>query len=244
MSVEPSAFVAGATGYVGREVVRVMAQERSIATVAHVRPDSHRLAEWRDRVAAAGASVDTTEWNEAAMTETLVRLRPTMVFAVLGTTRERGREASARGAVETYESVDYALTSLLIRAAVAASRETGVTPRFVYLSSAGVSASRRNAYLSVRWRVEQELRASGLPFVIARPSLITGPDRFRARPAERRAYVAIQAVLTLAGALGAHALRERYRPTTNVVLAGALVRLALDPDATALVVESEGLRLP
>jgi uncharacterized protein YbjT (DUF2867 family) len=242
MSVEPSAFVAGATGYVGREVVRVMAQERSIATVAHVRPDSHRLAEWRDRVAAAGASVDTTEWNEAAMTETLVRLRPTMVFALLGTTRERGREAAARGAVDTYETVDYALTSLLIRAAVAAARETGVTPRFVYLSSMGVSAGSRAAYLAVRWRAEQELRASGLPFVVARPGLITGPDREEPRPAERRAAAVLNVVLSLAGALGAADLRERYRPTTSTVLAGALVRLALDPGATAAVVESEALR--
>jgi uncharacterized protein YbjT (DUF2867 family) len=97
MSAEPGAFVAGATGYVGREVVRVLAQERSIPTAAHVRRDSPRLAEWRDRVAAAGASIDTTEWAEPAMTETLVRLRPTLVFALLGTTRARraSRRASS-----------------------------------------------------------------------------------------------------------------------------------------------------
>ena len=244
MSVEPSAFVAGATGYVGREVVRVLAQERSIATVAHVRPDSSRLAEWRDRVAAAGASVDTTEWDEVAMTDTLTRLRPTMVFALLGTTRSRGRDAATRGATETYETVDYGLTSLLVRAATAAARETGVAPRVVYLSSAGVSASTRNAYLAVRWRAEQELRASGLPFVIARPGIITGPDRDEARPLERAAAVVADALLAVAGALGARGLRERYRSTTNTVLAQALVRLALDPNATAALVESEALRLP
>jgi nucleoside-diphosphate-sugar epimerase len=242
VSVEPSAFVAGATGYVGREVVRVMAQERSTATVAHVRPDSSRLAEWRDRVAAAGASVDTTEWDAAAMTETLVRLRPTMVFALLGTTRARGRQAAARGATDTYETVDYALTMLLLDAAAAAARETGVTPRFVYLSSMGVSAGTRNAYLAVRWRVEQALRASGLPFVVARPGFITGPDRDDRRPGERAGAAVTDALLAMAGALGARRLRERYRSTTNTALARALVRLALDPAATAAVVESEALR--
>jgi uncharacterized protein YbjT (DUF2867 family) len=242
MSTEPAAFVAGATGYVGREVVRVLAQERSIPTVAHVRPDSARLAEWRDRIAAAGASIDTTEWAEPAMTETLVRLRPTLVFALLGTTRARGKQAAAAGATDTYETVDYGLTGLLLRAATAAARETGVAPRFVYLSSAGVSAGARGAYLAVRWRMEQELRASGLPFVVARPGFITGPDRDESRPVERVGATVADAVLAVAGALGATRLRERWRSTTNTVLARALVRLALDERATAAVVESDGLR--
>ena len=50
------AFVAGATGYTGREVVRVLL-ERGVRTVAHVRPDSPHVDEWRSRFEAQGAAV-------------------------------------------------------------------------------------------------------------------------------------------------------------------------------------------
>jgi len=82
------AFVAGATGFTGREVVRLLA-ERGVPTVAHVRPDSPRLEEWKKRFSAVGAEVDATAWDEAAMLETMSRVRPATVFALLGTTRAR-----------------------------------------------------------------------------------------------------------------------------------------------------------
>ena len=101
----PTAFVAGATGYTGREVVRVL-RESGVSTVAHVRPDSPRLAEWRARFGALGAEVDTTPWDAPAMATTLARVQPAIVFALLGTTRRRARAAAERGAAESYASVD------------------------------------------------------------------------------------------------------------------------------------------
>src|SRR5215208_1501420 len=65
-----TAFVAGATGYTGREVVRQLV-ERGVRAVAHVRPDSPRLAEWRERFAELGAEVDATPWEEPAMRASL-----------------------------------------------------------------------------------------------------------------------------------------------------------------------------
>jgi uncharacterized protein YbjT (DUF2867 family) len=221
-------FVAGATGYTGREVVRLLIG-RGVETVAHVRPDSRRLEEWRERFGTTGAKLDTTPWEPEAMGETLARVRPATVFGLLGTTRARGA---------SYQTVDYGLTALLLRAAMA----SGVRPKFIYLSSAGVRAASTNGYLAVRWRLEQELQASGLPYVIARPSFITGPDRDEFRAGERIAARVTDGLLTVAGALGAKRIRDRYRSTTNTILAGALVRLALDPTAAAAVVESEDLR--
>jgi uncharacterized protein YbjT (DUF2867 family) len=61
-----TAFVAGATGFTGREVVRVL-RERKVDTVAHVRPDSAKLEAWRARFEAQGARVDTTAWETDAM---------------------------------------------------------------------------------------------------------------------------------------------------------------------------------
>src|SRR5512133_826771 len=145
-----TAFVAGATGDTGREVVRAR-RARGVRTVAHVRPDSPRLADWKGRLGALGAEVDATPWDEAAMVETLRRVRPDAVVALLGTTRRRGAQAAAAGRNETYETVDYGLTHLLLRAAIA----SGTRPRFVYLSAVGVREGTRNAYLAARAKLER-----------------------------------------------------------------------------------------
>jgi nucleoside-diphosphate-sugar epimerase len=226
--------VVGATGYTGRAVVRALAA-RGVAAVAHVRPDSPRLAEWRSRFEAMGAAVDSTPWDVAALAATLAERRPSVLFALLGTTRAR---ATREGTAAPYETVDYGLTRRLLDAALAA----GLACKVVYLSAAGVSPTARGAYLAVRWRLEGELRGCGLPYVIARPSFITGPDRDEPRAGERVAAAATDALLGIAGALGARRLRDRYRSTTNVILADALVRLALNPAATAVIAESEALR--
>jgi hypothetical protein len=44
------------------------------------------------------------------------------------------------------------------------------------------------------------------------------------------------------GAVGLRTVRDRYRSTTNTVLAQALVRVAQDPAARDTTIESEDLR--
>jgi len=233
------AFVAGATGLTGRAVVEQL-RERGVETIAHVRPDSSKLEAWRERFTALGAEVDTTAWDEAAMTDTLRERAPTHVFALLGTTRARAKRASREGrdaSAETYEAVDYGLTALLRRAAEA----SGHRSRFVYLSAMGVRASTRNPYMAARARIEAELRAGELPYTIARPSFILG-DRDQPRRGETVGAAAVDGALGVLGALGARRLRDRYRSITGDDLAAALVRLALDPEAADRVVEADELR--
>ena len=235
-----NAFVAGATGYTGRAVVAELAG-RGIATTAHIRPGSARLEAWRARFVALGAAVDVAVWSAEAMAATLGRQLPDLVFALLGTTRARGRRAERTGmAPETYESVDYGLTALLIDAV----RSAAPRARFVYLSSIGVRDGTRNPYLAARARVEQKLRESGLSFVIARPSFITGPDRDESRPGERIGAFVADRLLGAAALLGGAALRARYGSTTNRQLARALVRLALEADRESIVAEAARLRDP
>jgi uncharacterized protein YbjT (DUF2867 family) len=233
------AFVAGATGFTGREVVRLLVEE-GVGTVAHVRPDSPRLEEWEERFSAMGADVDTTVWEMAALAGTMERIRPSWVFALLGTTRARMHAAQRAGkdpGSQSYEAVDYGLTALLIEAV----QQTGLTPRFVYLSAAGVKETSRSAYYRARAKAERLLRSSGLPYTIARPSIITGPGRDDDRPLERAGAVVGDRLLSVAGWLGARKLEARYASTTNVRLANALVRLALDPKAKDGIFESEEL---
>jgi uncharacterized protein YbjT (DUF2867 family) len=239
---EVIAFVAGATGLTGRFVVEELLR-RGVVAVAHVRPDSPLLVDHRARFEALGAQVDATPWDEAAMTTAIARWRPRVIFGLLGTTRARARQAGREGrdpAAEGYEAVDYGLTARLIRAALAAGLDR--PPRFVYLSSTGVSEGTHNAYLAARARLEGELRASGLPHVVARPSFIVG-DREPARRWEGVAAKLGDGVLALAGALGAARLRDRYRSIDAAALAGALVRLALEAhdEPAGRVVEAEEL---
>ena len=216
------AFVAGATGYTGREVVRQLA-ERSIDVVAHVRPDSPSLEQWRTRFVSSGARVDATPWTAADMQRTLERLRPTHVFALLGTTRKRARQARAQGGSDSYETIDYGLTATLLNATVAARPDA----RFVYLSALGVNGQSRNPYIAVRWRLESELKRSGLCWLIARPALITGEDREESRPTEKIAAVAVKLMLGGAGALGLRSFRDRFATLDARQLGRALVTAAL-----------------
>jgi nucleoside-diphosphate-sugar epimerase len=229
-----TAFVAGATGYTGREVVRALVAQKK-RVVAHVRHDSPRLEEWRSRFEAEGVGVDTTDWSLDAMSATFARIRPDAVFALLGTTKARQR---ATGGSDDYETVDYGLTHLLLEAC----KRSAPNARFVYLSAAGVSPGTKNAYLAVRVRIEDELANSGLFYTVARPSFITGPDRDETRVGEKVGAALVDAGLAVARLVGAKKVAARYESTTATILGGALVRLAYDPAAVKQIVESEALR--
>ncbi len=230
------AFVAGATGYTGRAVVAAL-RERGVETVAHVRPNSSALDSMRARFEAHGATVDTTAWQADAMAATLRARMPTVVFALLGTTRRRAAAEGMDG-VQGYERVDYGLTKLLL----VACRDAVPDARFVYLSSLGVTDGTRNAYLSARARVEAALREGGQPYTIARPSFITGPDRTEDRPGERMGAAMADAMFRAVGWFGAQGLRARYRSMDATTLAAGLVRAAFDPDAAGTVLEADALR--
>lgn len=231
-----NAFVAGATGYTGREVVREL-NARGITAFAHVRPDSRQLDEWRNRFQGI-AQVDTTPWELSAMTATIKRVQPAFVFALLGTTRSRARSAQKQGANDSYQTVDYALTALLLDAL----QRAGHTAKFIYLSSMGVNGKSKNPYIAVRWRMETELRASGMPYVIARPAFITGSDREEFRLLERGLGTVSDAALDVAGAIGLRSLRDRFHSLTGQQLARGLVAAALDPAQTNVVLSAFALR--
>lgn len=236
MSGEARAFVAGATGYTGRAVVAEL-RRQGIATWAHVRPDSSRLDEFRTRFAEQGASVDTSAWEAEPIASSLARVQPNLVFALLGTTRARAR-SEGMAATQAYARIDYGLTKWLLDAAVAC----GSAPRFVYLSAANVRTSAKNAYVAARARAEAAIRASPLPWTIARPSFISGSDRDEERPLERVAAVIGDGVLAIAGMLGAVRARDRYRSLDAATLARGLVRVARDPDLAGRIVYAETLR--
>jgi uncharacterized protein YbjT (DUF2867 family) len=233
------AFVAGATGLTGRFVVERL-RTSAIPTVAHVRPDSPRLAEWRGRFEKLGAEVDTSAWHDGAISGAIATHAPTIVFGLLGTTQARiARVTKAGGdaSKETYDAVDVGMTEMLVRACEAIEPR----PRFVYLSSVGAGEGARGAYLQARTRVEDMLRRSGVPFTIARPSFIVG-DRDDDRPAEKIGAPIANALLGAVGFLGARKTADRYRSIRGEDLARALVSAARDPASVNQILEAEALQ--
>lgn len=223
VSDEQVHFVAGATGYTGRAVVAAL-RRRGHLTWAHVRPDSRGLEQWTTFFAEQGAGVEAAPWTPEAIGASLARIRPTHVWSLLGTTRARADRDTGSAVPETYEAVDYGLSKCLLDASVAA----GSRPVFVYLSAQGVRERGGNAYLDVRRRMEQAARASGLPYVLARPAFITGADRLDKRPMERIYAVAIDIALGPVAAFGLRGVIDRWRSITGPNLGEGLVRLVAD----------------
>ena len=222
-----TAFVLGATGFVGRELVRQLCV-RGAKPVAHVRPDSTSLARWRTRLEALGAAVDPTPWQAAAMAARLAVIEPAQIYVLIGTTRSRAKADAVSGNI--YEAIDLGLTRLAVEAA----RASKLRPRIVYLSSVGADPKARSAYLAARGQAEAVVTSSGLPWVIARPSIITG-ERDDGRAGERSAAVIGDGLLAVAGVLGGKQLRDRYQSTTPDVLASALIRLGEAPEHDRIV---------
>ena len=162
-----TAFVLGATGFVGREVVRQLCV-RGAKVYAHVRPDSKKLADWKQTFGEMGAELDATPWDAAALAARWRDVKPAQIYVCIGTTRSKAKSDAVQGNI--YEAVDLGLT----RIAVEAARASEVKPRIVYLSSVGADANARSAYLKARGQAEDVVTNSGLPWVIARPSIITG----------------------------------------------------------------------
>lgn len=214
-------FVAGATGYTGRAVVRTCC-EQGLRTVAHIRPDSKSLDRFKKEFEAQGAVVDTTPWDGPAMTETLTRLNPTYVFSLLGTTRARAaKEGMSKS--EGYDAIDYGLSRLLLDAL-----QPAEGTKFIYLSSLGANSESRIAYMRVRGAFERQLKHSGHRYVIAQPSFISGPDREDSRALERGAAIIADGALATFSLVGGKKLRGRYRSLTGTALAQGLVQLALE----------------
>jgi uncharacterized protein YbjT (DUF2867 family) len=121
---------------------------------------------------------------------------------------------------------------------VEAARASERKPRLVYLSGIGANKDARGAYMRARGKAEDVVRESGLPWVIARPAIITG-DRDESRIGERSAAILGDGLLAVAGVLGGKRLRERYRSTTPDILAAALIRIGEGAEADRVFEGSE-----
>ena len=226
------AFIAGATGYTGRALVRELIS-RGTDTYAHIRPDSDSLDQMRRVFTDQGAKVDMTPWDYDAMKATMEQVDPDHVFFVIGTTKARMKDESDA----TYENIDYGLAKLLLDACI----EADADPVFVYLSAQGAGPDANTAYYEARWKAEREVCRGELDYVIARPGFISGPDRDESRPMERIGSKLASATASVVGAFGAEGLRDKLQPRDAAEMAYQLAEAAYDESCHNRILESRQL---
>jgi NADH dehydrogenase len=152
--------VAGGTGFIGREVVSRLLEERGLevaVTTRHPeRPDS-----WDGRVRKLQAFAGDVVSLGKAFTGA-----DTVVQAI----QFPNHPVEDPGKGRTYMEVDAHGTV----AAVGVAKKLGVR-RFIYLSGAGAGRSLPQPWMKAKDIAEQAIRESGMEYAILRPSWIYGP---------------------------------------------------------------------
>jgi uncharacterized protein YbjT (DUF2867 family) len=203
-----SVMVLGATGLVGRECVRQLLDDPSVARVVALtrRPLS-------DDVVSAKLRVEVVDFDRLASRGDLFAVD--QIFCALGTTIKQA------GSQEAFRRVDfeYALASAKLGV------EHGAQD-FLLVSALGASAKSRIFYNRVKGELEDALRT--LPYrsvTIVRPSLLLG-DRAQFRLGEQ--------VVRRIGWLAP----GRYKPVSARRVAAALVNAARDATPGRRIIES------
>lgn len=158
-------LVTGATGFVGRHLVRRL-RVKGLAVRAVVRTPE-RAGELRD----LGAEVVAGDINDQASLDAAAAGCDKVVHLV-GIIQE--------GKGFSFRSVHVDGTNRVLTAA----KRAGVR-QFLFQSALGTRVNARSEYHRTKWEAEVLVKASGLPFTILRPSLIYGSgDLFTLRLAD------------------------------------------------------------
>ena len=156
-------FLTGATGFVGKNMLeRLLADGQAVRAALRGLPGQNaRLVSHTQHV----GRKDDFQWVHGDVIEGS-RLEEGMqgcdaVIHLVGIIVEKG--------TNTFERVHHLGTRNVVEAA----KRAGIK-RFVQMSAVGVRADGVAAYQTTKWKGEEEVRQSGIPFCILRPSLIFG----------------------------------------------------------------------
>jgi uncharacterized protein YbjT (DUF2867 family) len=146
-------FLTGGSGFVGRHMIdRLLSEGHTIRALVRdpAKAASKAGVEWIAGDVVEGSGLDVGMNGCEA------------VIHLVGIIVEKGRN--------TFERVHHLGTRNVVQAA----RRAGVR-RFIHMSALGVRPDGVAAYQTSKWSGEEEVRHSGIPWCILRPSLIFGP---------------------------------------------------------------------
>ena len=147
-------FLTGATGFVGRNMLkRLLAENHSVRALVREPQKAGALAGERVELVAGDVAEGT------GLDQGMQGCDATM--HLVGIIVEKGKN--------TFERVHHIGTRNVVEAA----KRVGIG-RFVQMSALGARANGPAAYQVTKWKGEEEVRRSGIPFCILRPSLIFG----------------------------------------------------------------------
>ena len=213
MANPKNVLIAGATGLIGRELIRQLHERPEVSFTALVRREGI-LPNLSDRVREVLFDYD----DPASYARIGTELPCDVLLCALGTTMKKA------GSREAFQRVDLEMPRALIRRAA----ELEPRPVFGLISAAGAGHP-KGFYLQTKAEVEKALLDSGLPYVILRPSLLMG-DREESRPGERLALTLLaRPFLALARTFAPHSkLVWKYAPIEGAKVAEVLLRYCVD----------------
>lgn len=156
------ALVAGGTGLVGREILRLLAKDTAFAEVKTLvrrpLPKQEKFGQVRELVTDFGDLQRHPDWFTVDM-----------VFSALGTTIGKAKSQ------EAFRQVDYNYPLAIAKLARA-----GGARHFLFVSALGANAQSPFFYNRVKGELEEAILSLGFPSVtIARPSLLLGDRQER-----------------------------------------------------------------
>lgn len=147
-------FLTGATGFVGRNMLRrLLSEGHSVRALVREPQKARVLAQERVELPAGDAAEGTGLDQGIQGCDAVIHL--------VGIIVEKEEN--------TFERVHHVGTRNVVEAA----KRAGIM-RFVHMSALGARADGRAAYQTTKWKGEEEVRRSGIPYCILRPSLIFG----------------------------------------------------------------------
>lgn len=151
-------LVTGATGFVGREIVRQLHAAGHRVRILARQPHGRAA---RELIPAFAAEAHAGNVLEAASMSGAANGCDAIIHLV-GLISERG--------TQTFENVHLHATQNLL----AEAQRAGVR-RWIHMSALGTRPHARSRYHQTKWAAEEAVRHSGLAWTIFRPSLIYGP---------------------------------------------------------------------
>jgi uncharacterized protein YbjT (DUF2867 family) len=150
-------LVTGGSGFVGGHVAHALReQDRPVRCLVRNTRKAEKLASW-------GCELVEGDITDPASVERALQSVEVVVHLV----------AIRQGKPEQFQRIMVEGTRSLLRLA----REAGVR-RFVHMSALGVSEETKDLvpYYGAKWQMEQDVKASGFPYVMFRPSFIFGRE--------------------------------------------------------------------